>query len=233
MKSAELALKLRFFFFFFTPHRSSRGEVPVPGHACRPLAETLLLTQSHTPKWFPKVHAIPPHENLSQTVFQCGIPEGTIQGKTGRRRNVNDSEMWLNKETDGIINTWHPPKLQKNSFDENISRQRRWCSWCPVHPELDSHSATSLTHTEWSSSVSPCHPLCRTGVSISIVLLIHTCKKNTIVNCFENFMLVSIFLRYLMPLKYNLWNEWRDLVLHIELLLHDFYYLEILNTFSS
>ena len=56
-------------------------------------------------------------------------------------------------------------------------------------------------------------------------------KESIIVHCFEN-MLVSIFPHYLTPLKYNLSNEWRDLILHIELLLQ-YFYPEILNTFSS
>lgn len=73
----------------------------------------------------------------------------------------------------------------------------------------------------------------KANVCISIVLLMHMCKKNIIVNCFKNFMLVTIFPNYLMPLKYNLWNQRRYLISHTELLLEDFYYPEILNTFIS
>lgn len=65
MKSSELALILSFFIIKNTQEkRHSR-----PGHDCRLLAETPLLTQSHT-KWFPKYTHFLPHENLSQNVLQ-------------------------------------------------------------------------------------------------------------------------------------------------------------------
>lgn len=100
--------------------------------------------------------------------------------------------------------------LIKTSRGINTNVSQHWCFWNPMYQELDPNFASSLA--VWYQLIFPCKhvipPLQNTEMSVFSIVLLINMYKNIIVNCFENFMLVSIFPNYLMPLKYNLWNEW-------------------------
>lgn len=251
MKNTELALILSFFIIKNTQEkRHSR-----PGHDWDPAADS----ESH--KVVSQVHSLSTTwKSIPKCFTICGIFAGLqFKRNTGRRniaindikcirlRNVTKKgNKWHNK------NTWYPPNL--------LALQKKRFLFMKTSSSNTGGSHAGASEVQCGSKIRPllCHfigswisislplsslwyLLCKPGavkgqggnVCTFIVLLINMHKKNVIFNCFKNFMLVSIFPNYLMPLKYNLWNQWGYLILHTELLLEDFNDPEILKTFIS
>lgn len=75
----------------------------MPSHDYRLLAETLLLTQSHTPKWFPKEYSFSTTWKSIPNCFSiCGILKGLQLKEKTTGRNIAISDIKYIEKCDQI-----------------------------------------------------------------------------------------------------------------------------------